>query len=82
MEQIHKVSFRIYLDRVDKVAGEIRVFKYIIFAGLRFAERPIEGAGVKIDHRATHFHTYRKLVRIEKSSAVIGDYRSRLSRFY
>lgn len=81
MEQI-RVSFRIYLDRVDKVTGEIRVFKYIIFAGLRFAERPIEGAGVKIDHRATHFHTYRKLVRIEKSSAVIGDYRSRLSRFY
>lgn len=29
MEQIHKVSFRIYLDRIDKVAGEIRVFKYI-----------------------------------------------------
>lgn len=29
MEQIHKVSFRIYLDRVDKVAGEICIFKYI-----------------------------------------------------
>lgn len=66
--------------------NEIRVFKYvisyIIVSGLRFAERSTEGTGVNIDHRATHFHTYRKLVGIEKSSAVTGDYRSRLSRFY